>query len=904
MANRDAGVSLREWLVRLWATFRRTRSDADLEEELRLHVELASEDARRRGLAPDEAARAARLAVGGIAQAVDAERDQRGLGWLDDLGRDLRYAARTLARTRAFTVVAVLSLALGIGANTAIFTLMDAVLFRTLAVEAPNRLYFLGHDPGPQLEISANYPIYERYRTAQAFSGVTAYRSRTFRVSGPDGVERVEGQYVSGNYHAVIAPRMAIGRGLSSEPDRRAGESMIAVISYEYWMTRFGGSADAIGRPLTVDDRTVTIVGVTARGFHGLNTGAHIHLTLPISIMTIDEPGFLDATDGWTDMSVVARLAPGVTEGQAVAEADGLFQQFMQEPPNRWARRTGSDQFRAAALVPAAHGTFALRQQFAQPLWVLLAMVAVLLLVACANVAVLSLARAADRGGEIAVRLSMGAGRSRIVRQLLTESALLAVLGGAGGVVVAVWGTGAILSVFAIGPSPAAIDAVVNVRVLAATTVVILLTAIGFGLVPAFRSTSVDLAPALNHAARTIHGPRRPTLGKSLVVAQVALSLVLVAAAALLSRSLQNLQRFDAGFSRDHLLLADINVAGVRLPERRLRIYADLLERARRLPGVQSASLSWRTPIDFSSQVRRIDVPGFPPGPRNAVSSNNVTPGYFETFGLKLIRGRGFTDADRHATAPVAVVDRAVAQHFFGDADPLGRTFTLGPKAPQTTIVGVVEDARHEALRSERSPRMVYLPMSQMSTGLDETAIVPSQIAIALRTKDDPAALASSLRSELRAIDTASMVLYVRTMKQQIDATLIPEQLMTTLSTWFAAAALLLACVGLYGVMAYNVASRRREIGIRIALGALPRLILVRVLKEALIVSAIGIAIGLAIALATTRLLSTFLFDLPPRDVSTLAGTTAILLAVAFVAGFLPARRAAAVDPIAALRDS
>jgi macrolide transport system ATP-binding/permease protein len=897
-------AAVREWLTRLWATIRRTRSDADLEDELRSHLELAAEDERRRGLPPEAAARAARVRAGGVSQAIERQRDQRALPWLEDLGRDVRYAFRTLLRARGFAVVAIISLAVGIGANTAIVTLMDAVLFRTVPVHEPERLFFLGHDPGPNVDLSGNYPIFERYKSTPAFSGVTAYRSRTFRVRTADGIERVPGQYVSGNYHAVVGVPIVLGRGFLSEPDRQPGSAMLAVISHELWTTRFGGSADAIGKTLTISDRQVTIVGVTAAGFHGMNAGARYHITLPMSVMALDEPKFFDAYDGWVELSMIGRLALNTTEPQAAAATEALFQQFIQEPKNGWVRQPNRQRFRNAALVPAARGTFFLRRQYGHSLWVLMAMVAALLLVACANVASLVLARAADRGGEIAIRLSIGAGRSRLIRQLLTESVVLALLGGAAGVLVAIWGTGAILSVFAIGPTPAIIDAAINLRVLAVTTAVVLVTAIAVGLIPAFRSTRLDLAPALKDGMLSVHGARRPALGKTLVVGQIALSMVLVTAAILLSRSLQNLHRLDAGFARDHVVLADVDLAGARLaPEVRQRAFADLLERLRGTATVQSASLSTRTPIDFSTQLRRIEVPGFEAIPLNGVTSNVVTPGYFQTFGLKLIGGRDISDEDRAGSPPVAVISHAMAQHFFAGGDPIGKTFVLGASGRKTTIVGVVEDARHENLRTASPSRMVYLPMSQLSEGPDGAISVPNQLALAVRTGDDATAVASHVRAEMRSISNDALVRYVRTMAQQIDATLIPERLLTTLSTAFAGVALLLACVGLYGVMAYNVARRRREIGLRIALGAFPAAILRHVLREASIVAVIGILVGLPVALGTMRLLDTFLFELDPHDASTLVATVGVLLCISLVAGLLPARRAATIDPVEALRD-
>jgi macrolide transport system ATP-binding/permease protein len=893
----------REWLARLWATLRRRRTDADLEEELRLHLELAADEAQRSGSSPADA-RLARLSAGSLTGAIEAQRDQRGLPWLEDLWRDVRYAARTLSRSRSFTVVAVLSLALGIGANTAIFTFMDAVLFRTLPIEQPGRMFFVGHDSGPDVELSSNYPIFERYRAVPVFSGVTAYRGRTFRVATPDGVERVAGQYVSGNYHAVLRAPMALGRGFSSEVDRRPGASMLAVISHEYWMTRFTGSADVLGKTLMVSDRPVTIVGVTAEGFHGLNAGERLHLTLPMSVMALDESAFFDAHDGWTALTIVGRLAPRTSETQALAAADVVFQQFMQEPENRWARAVNQQRFRTAALVPAARGTFSLRKQYGQPLWILMSMVAVLLLIACANVASLLMARSTDRREEFALRLSIGAGRSRIVRQLLTETALLALLGGAGGMLVAVWGTGAILSVFATGRSPAVIDATLNARVLGVTTAVVFLTTLGVGLLPALRATRVDFATALKDGAPRISGARRPALGTLLVIAQIALCLVLVTAAGLLSRSLTKLHGLDAGFSRDRVLLADVDISGARLPgEARLQLFSSVLERMRSLPGVESASFAMRTPIDWSTELKRIEVPGFAVIPENGVSTNTVTPDYFRTFGLPLRRGRAFTDADRAGTPPVGVISQAMAHHFFGGADPLGKTFVLGDNRHATTIVGVVDDLRQEQLRSSVPTRMLYLPLSQVNAGLDGSLNAPNRLTMAIRTAGDRADAAGLVRGEVRSLNRGAFVLYVRTMAQQIDAAIIPERLLTTLSTSFAGVALVLACVGLSGVMAYNVARRRREIGVRLALGAVPGTVLREVLREASIVAAIGVGIGLPIALVAGRSVSAFLFDLGPYDAGTLAGATGALVAVALIAGLFPARRAALTDPVEALRD-
>jgi putative ABC transport system permease protein len=886
------------------ACLRRDRFEAGMDDELQFHIDAYAGDLMRSGIPRAEAVRRARLQLGAVETIKEECRQTRGLRLLDEVRQDLRYTVRMMAKTPVFTAAAILSLALGIGANTAILSLMDAVLFRTLPIENPGQLYFLAHSPGPNISTSSNYPLFERYRTAPVFSGVTAYQGRTFRVRTTDGLERMAGQFVSGNYHKVLGARMLLGWGFSSDPDRRPGASLSAVISHDYWNTRYGRDPDVIGKTLTIGNRTVSIVGVTAAGFHGLSPGGRVDITLPMAVLALDTPEFLDARDGWVGLVIVGRLAPGVREEQALTVVDLLLQQFLDEPESRWVRAATRDGHRSAALVPAARGTWALRTQYAKPLWLAMAMVGIVLLMACANIANLLLARARARAREIAVRLSIGAGRRRLVRQLLTESLVLALCGGAAGIMVAIWGTDAILSLFAVGPSPLLIDTSLNVRVLAFTAAVVVLTGIGFGVVPAFRSTRLDLAPALKDGAVTLDGTRGPTLGRALVVAQIALCVLIVTAAGLLARSLGNLQSFNAGFDRENILLADVDAAATTLsPGGRVGLYSDLLERLRALPGVRSASLSTRSPIDFSSQVRRIDVPGVPVVPGQGVSTNMVTPEYFETFGIHLIQGRGFAAQDRQNTPRVALVSESMARFYFGSSDPIGRTFQLGGGQQKTTIVGVVEDVRHERLRLDVPPKMIYTLLAQRTAALDGTAGVPNQLTVTLRTNMDPGALASTLRNEVRAVSKDVMVPYLRTMNEQIDAALVPEQLLAMLSTGFAVVALLLACIGLYGVMAYNVTRRTREIGIRMALGALPRTVLYRVLRETFAVSTMGVALGSLIALAVTRALSTFLFGLTPHDPATLLGTGRLLLLVSLVAGFLPARHAATVDPVRVLRN-
>jgi predicted permease len=890
---------------------RRDRVEDAMAEELRFHLDAFADDLVASGVSPAEAMRRARLEFGGVDRVKEECRQARGLRFVDELRQDVRYAMRSMRKAPAFTAAAVISIALGIGANTAIFTLMDAVLLRAMPVKEPQQLYFLAHDPGEMVSTSANYPMFERYRNLDVFSGVTVYSTfaQNFRVGTADGDEAVDGQFVSGNYHGVLGVPMAIGRGFTAEADRAASPDLVAVISDSYWSRRFGRSPAVLGETLLIRGRAVTIVGVTAPQFYSLEPGLRADVTLPMSMRALDQPGFLDDHTGFISLKIVGRLRPAISENQARAAVDAVFKQFMSEPEQQWVYESSNLSFRSAALLPAAKGSGDLRRQYAKPLNVLMAMVAVVLLIACANVANLLLSRATARGKEIAVRLGVGAGRPRLIKQLLTESLLLAVGGGLLGLVLAFPATRAILSLFNAGPISVLLDIQPNVTTLAFTTFVSLLTGVAFGVVPAVRATRVDLTPALKENGGTFAFGGRSTTGKVLVASQLALCVIVIAAAGLLVRTLHNLKTFDAGFRKDNVLLFNVDTAAVGFPAaQRPAFYAELLERLRGRPGVLSAALSKRSPIDFSGEVRRIQVPGFPQTQLvQGVSTNIVTPDYFATFGIRLLRGRPFGAEDRADTAKVALVSESMARFDYGDLDPTGRSFFLGGGRQRTavTIVGVVADLRQERLRVETPPRMVYTPLAQAGVGLRGAPEALPRLTAELRVIDDAAtlrALAASVRDEVRALNKSAAVTYIRTMDEQLDAALIQEGVLATLSTAFGALALLLAAVGLYGVMSYNVARRSREIGIRLALGAARAAVLRGVLRETAMLSATGIAIGLAIAFAATTTVSTFLFGLTPRDPATLVVSAAILLATTLAAGYLPARRAARVDPMRALR--
>ncbi len=886
------------------AFFRRETFEREMAAEMQFHISAYADDLVRSGLPRAEAERRARLEFGAAESYREDCRQARGLQLVDELRQDLRYAVRQLRKAPGFTAAAVVSLALGIGASTAVFTLMDAVLFRTLPLADPDALYYLGHASGADTTSSANYPLLERYQAAGIFSGVAAYTEQTFTVSATDGLERVAGQFVSGNYHAVLGVPIAAGRGFSTEPDRPDGRAPVAVISDRYWERKFGRAPDVIGRTIEVAGRAVTIVGVTAPGFRGFATGLDVDITLPMAVKALDDPEYLVMRDGWTSLSLVGRLAPGATEAGTLARVNAVFQPFWMEPENAWAREH-DPVVRSGVLLPAGQGSSFLRRRYQTPLRVLMGMVGVVLLIACGNVANLLLARAQARSREVAVRMSIGAGRGRLVRQFLTESLLLACVGGLLGLALAAASTGLLASFLDIGQSPIVLDVALNGRVLAFTTAVCVATGVAFGLAPAFRATRVDLTPALkatgaSAGAASGRGPRW-VAGKALVVAQISLSLLVIAAAGLLVRSLGNLRTLDAGFTRESVLLFNVETGRTFDSPGRFAFYSSLHERLRGLPGVVSVAYSQRSPIDFSLERRRIDIAGRTgPLDRKAVSTNVVTPGYFATFGIPVTRGRGISEQDREGSSNVALVSESMARTFFGQSDALGRTILLGGNRTPMTIVGIVADVRFEGLRDEPPP-MVYTPLAQPGEAFDGSMGYPSGLTVVVRSSGDPRSLSASARELVRALTPDATVSYVRTMDQQLDAALVRERLLASLSTGFGLIALALAFVGLYGVMSYRVAQRSREIGIRIALGATSGRVLRQVLRESIVISVAGIGLGLAAALYATKVLSALLFGLSPRDPLTLAGVAALLLAVALIAGYFPARRAARVEPMRAL---
>jgi predicted permease len=874
-------------------------------DEMRFHLDAYAADLERTGLSREEAVRRARLEFGSPESLKEDCRQSRGLRLVDEVRQDLRYAARQMAKFPGFTAAAVLSLALGIGANTAIFSLMDAVLFRTLDVTNPQELVFLAHAGGTDVSMSSNLPLVERYQRAGVMAGVTAYEGATLtvRLNAGAELEEEEGQWVSRNYFAVVGPRFVTGRGFTIEPDRNLSAPLEAVISDAYWARRFGRSPDTIGRSLTINGRAVTIVGVTAHGFNGLRSGSATDITLPMAARAMDYPEIFDERDGWISIAVVGRLRPGQTREQARAEVNAVFRPFWLEPDNAWARESAEKAAERAELLPASRGGADLRDQYGQPLLLLMGLVAVVLLITCANVANLLLARAAARSTEVAVRLGIGAGRGRLIRQFLVESVALAGLGGALGLAIAVITTRAILALLDSGPAPVVLDADLNAGVFGFATLVSVATGIGFGIVPALRASRGDLTSALR-VSRTSSDSRRryrSPLGRPLLIGQFALCTVVVAIAGLLALSLHKLRTLDVGFARNDIVMFQVKTGKQAFThESRGAFYEALLDRLHTVPGVRSATLADRSPMDFSSQERRIEVPGFA-NVRAGVSGVTASQAYFRTLGIMLVRGREFTDADRLGSPTVAVVSESMASHYFGGADPLGHTIVLGGRRDVMTIVGIVRDTRHESLWTE-PPRTVYIPLAQPGEAFDGSSGPPIRLTAIVRTSGDPRDLTATAARVVRDLSSDAVVSYPRTMAQQLDASLVSERLLGTLSVGFALLATLLAVIGLYGVMAYGVVRRTRETAIRLALGATPRSVLMRFLGQSAVVSVVGVAIGLAAALGATKAVAAFLFDLKPNDPLVLGTMAGVLVVTGLAAGVLPARRAAAIEPAAALR--
>src|SRR5271157_4353852 len=826
--------------------------------------------------------------------------------------QDLRYALRTLRKSPLFTAVAVLSLALGIGANTAIFTLVHQLILELLPVKHPEELVLLtarGQHYGSNTGNNAiSYPMYQDIRDKnQVFSGMFCKYGTILSLSFEGRTKLVSGELVSGNYFPVLGVGAALGRVFNASDDLIQGGHPLAVLSYGFWKTRFGGDRNAIGARILVNGYPLTIIGVSQPGFDGVEVGTSPQIRVPMTMKKEMTPvpyyGLNDRRSRFAQ--VFGRLKPGMTLQAAKAGLQPLFHQILlmevQEKDFANASEYRKQQFLKMWMdvLPASKGRSDLRRQFTNPLWALMAIVALVLLIACSNVANLLIARATVRQKEIAVRLALGASRRRLVCQLLEESVLLSAAGGLAGLGLAVWMDRTLIGFLPLGVTPLTVSSTPDGRVLAFTFAVAVLTGLVFGLAPALQATRPELAGTLKDQAGSVVGGTAVGLRKFLVVAQVSLSLLLLIGAGLFIQSLRNLKELNPGFHTENLLTfaMDPTLNGYK-PERSLQFYRELTERMNALPGVKSATLAMVQVLDGSEWDQTVTVEGYTAKQGENVDPHMqfISPRFFETMGIPVLLGRDFTIQDDKGAPMVAIVNEKFARRYFGGANAIGRHVGMGGNPGTKTdieIVGVAKDTKYESLR-EQIPYELYLPYRQVQFVVGMTAY--------LRTEAGPENMFSLLRRTVREVDSNVPVYRMRTLEQQVDKSLMSERLLATLSAIFGCLATLLAAVGLYGVMAYMVARRTREIGIRMALGASGGSVVWLVMREVLLLAVVGLAIGLPSAWALTRLVETQLFGIRPAGPLTMTVAALGIASVAALAGYFPARRATGIDPMQALR--
>src|SRR6266511_3810460 len=821
------------------------------------------------------------------------------LNIMGNLLQDLRYAFRQLLKNPGFTSVAVLTLTLGIGANTAIFSVVDVALLKWLPVRNPEQLYLIAHAGQRGVTEVNNFPFFEHLRDQnQSFAGLLAFNPNQRKVTVNGETEIVAGQVVTGNYFSALGVDPLLGRVLTLEDDKVPQGHPVAVISYAYWQRHFGKDPEVLGKTITINLTPFTIIGVTPPEFFGLQVGRSAEISVPMAMHSLVGSGAkLSERKFWWNLPILGRLKSGVKLEQARGELDLLQQQFLAEsgmnPDGR------GNFFARVELMPAQRGLAELRRQLSSPLRVLMGIAGIARLITGARVANLLLARAPVRQKEISIRLAVGASRLRLIRQLLTESLLLALVGGGLGLLFAYWGAQFLLGFIPPLGAPLTLQFSPDGRVLGFTTAVSLLTGILFGLAPAWRATRTQLNDTLKDKMQNLSGDKaRLGFGKALIVSQIALSLLVLIGAGLFVRSLQKLRQVETGFNNwDHILLFSIDCYGTTYKGPKLSaLHEELLEKMNALPGVRSASLSTATPVRGGVDATRIFVSEAEPRSENEeISVSVVAPRYFETMGIPLVGGRDFGPQDGEQSPKVAVVSESVARHYFPNEDPLGRRFSLTKQeaSEEREIIGVVKDAKFDSPRTGNT-RIVYLSHRQDWTR-------PS-ITFALRTTGDPAALMTSVRQTIQSAKKDIPVTGIRTLSTQMNEVLAQERLVATLSGFFGLLALLLACLGLYGLMAYAVTRRTNEIGLRMALGARGRDVLKLIMRETMLLVLPGVMLGLGAAVTTTRLISSLLFGLSATDPVTLIAAALLLIVVAAFAGYLPAHRAAKVNPMEALR--
>jgi putative ABC transport system permease protein len=884
----------------------RARVEAELDAELRDHLERRVAGLVEAGAPEAEARRQAVLEFGGLEQVKEECRDARGTRWAHDLAQDLRYALRTLGKAPLFAIVAILSLALGIGANATIFSLVNGLLLRTLPVREPSRLVVL--DGG-----SWTNPVWEQIRDHhdRFAESAAAWGSERLDLAQAGQSEFIEGLYASGGYFEMLGVGAILGRTFTPLDDGRGGgpDGPVAVISHRVWQQRFGGRADVIGRTLLLNRAPFTIIGVLPPGFHGPIVGRSFDVTVPLGTIDLFKTGPENALDSrsWWWLEIGARLRPGddvADATRALRDLQPLIRQATM--PERWPPQMQAQYLRDGfTLVEAATGPSELQQQVRAPLVTLMAVVGIVLLIACANLANLLLARASARRHELAMRRALGASAWRLARQLLAESLLLSTAGAALGLLFAHWGSRLLVGQLSTFRMAVSLDVPLDWRVLAFTAGVAVATTFVFGTAPAFAAARVDPNDALKEQGRLLAGERRRALSSPLVVAQVALSFVLVVAAGLFVRTFATLAALDPGFDSGRVLLAQVDAQHSPVPAAdRVTLFERLSREVATVPGIEAAGASVISPLSGMGWNGPIALPGLEGRPdlERMAWFNGVTPGFFAAYGTAIVAGRDFTPADRSGSVPVAIVNQAFVRKYIPDGRPLSRV--VGREGPPDTnwppveIVGVAEDAAYRSLRDERPPTM-YLPLLQLEEGfMTESTVIAVRSAAGIT----PAALTRSVVDVIASVDR-NLLMTLRPLQDQVDDGLVRERIIAALSGFFGVLALLIAGIGLHGVTAYAVSRRRTEIGVRMALGADAGRVLRMVLGRVARLVGTGVAVGLILSVWASRFVGRLLYGLDGHDALTLLGSAAVLIAVAALAAWLPARRAARIDPAAVLRE-
>jgi predicted permease len=907
---------LSDLLIRVRALLRRNAVENELDEELRFHFEQQVEKYAQSGLTFEEARRRARLDFGGGEQIKEECRDVRGVHFIETLVQDFRYGLRMLRKSPVFTAVAVVTLALGIGANTAIFSLADQILLRELPVPHPEQLVIL-RSPGPnhghtwsdvdQGAQSFSYLMYkDLHERATVFSGLLACRETTVNVSGHGETQAAHANLVSGNFFEALEVQPALGRLFMPGDETASGANTVTVLSYAYWSRKFGADPAILNKPLTVNGVPLTVVGVTRKGFFGVQIGSTPDIFIPVTMKAQMAPNMLqkleDRTDHW--LPVMGRLKPGITLVRAEATLQPIYQPIL-ESDAKLLKLSGDELKRFISkpllLMSGGHGRLVLQEGAQEPLLVLMSMVGLVLLIACANLAGLLVARGETRRREIGVRLAMGARRARLIRQLLTESLLIAVAGGAAGIALARWCLNAIMAAIPPGQGMLGFVRSPDLRVLWFAIVLTLATTILFGLAPAMRATRLDLQSTLkDQGSNVAAGRSNLSLRKVLIVSQVALTAVLLAGAGLFARTLANLEHANLGVKTSHVLQFKVAPSLNGSTPAQTLAFAD---RARNeiaaFPGVRSVSISTIEIFAGDDSVSNFTPEGYSlrPGDDTDAMYDYIGPNYFSTMGIPLIAGREFSDADTATSPKVCIINEKQAQRFFVGRNPIGLHMTHGSGKlytdPPMEIVGVVANSKWDDARSDIGP-FLYMPYSQ--------DVNLGHLAFYVRTERDPAPITAALRSLIQRLDPNLPVNNMRTLEEQISNSMLNDRLVTGLSISLAFLAALLAALGLYGVLAYVVARRTREIGIRIALGGERADILRLVVGQGGRLTVVGCAIGIVAALVAMRWVASLLYGVTAHDPLTFVGVVALLAIVSGAACYIPARRATRVDPMVALR--